>query len=57
MNAMNYTNIKQDQAEEENMLICDVSDEALETAADIEKENAGNITWYYCPTGLTVCRF
>jgi len=54
---VNYTNIKQDQTEEENMLICDVSDEALETAADIEKENAGNVTWYYCPTGLTICRF
>ena len=54
---MNYTNIKQDQTEEENMLICDVSDEALETAAGIETENAGNVTWYYCPTGLTICRF
>ena len=54
---MNYANIKRDQTEEEYMLICDVSDEALETAADIEKENAENVTWYYCPTGLTICRF
>ena len=53
---MNYTNIKLDQTEEKNLLICDVSDEALEQAADTQKENTGNITWYYCPTGLTICR-
>jgi hypothetical protein len=53
---MNYTDIKPNQTEEENILICDVSDEALETAADTERENAGKITWYYCPTGLIICR-
>ena len=37
---MNYTDIKPNQTEEENILICDVSDEALETAADTERENA-----------------
>ena len=54
---MNYSKTKRDQTEEENMLICDVSDEVLETAADTARENAGNITWYYCPSGLTICRF
>jgi hypothetical protein len=47
---MNYTDIKPDQTEEENILMCDISDEALETAADTERENAGKITWYYCPS-------
>ena len=54
---MNYTDIKPDQTEEKNILVCDISDEALETAADTARENAGKITWYYCPTGLTICRF
>jgi hypothetical protein len=54
---MKYTNTKREQTEEENMLIGDVSDDALETAADTARENAGNITWYYCPSGLTICRF
>jgi len=53
---MNCINMKPDPTEEKNLLICDVSDEALEKAADIQKENGGNITWYYCPTGLTICR-
>jgi|KBSMisStandDraft_5_1062788.scaffolds.fasta_scaffold3299083_1 hypothetical protein len=53
---MNYTDIKPDQTEEENILMCTISDEALETAADTEGETAGKITWYYCPTGLTICR-
>lgn len=54
---MAYGNIKRDQTEEENLLACDVTDEALETAAGIEREIAANITWYYCPTGLIICRF
>jgi hypothetical protein len=54
--AMNYTAIKPDQTEEENILMCDISDEALETTSNTERENAGKITWYYCPTGLTICR-
>jgi hypothetical protein len=37
---MNYMDIKPNQTEEENILICDVSDEALEAAADTERENA-----------------
>jgi hypothetical protein len=53
---MNYTDIKPDQTEEKNILMCDISAEALETATDTERENAGKITWYYCPTGLTICR-
>ncbi len=52
-----YTNAEREQNKEENMLICAVSDEALEAAADTARENAGNITWYYCPSGLTICRF
>jgi hypothetical protein len=54
---MNDTNIQQDQAEEESMLTCDVSDEALEKAAATARDNGENITWYYCPTGQTYCRF
>ncbi|HEX3341308.1 MAG TPA: hypothetical protein VHT68_19270 [Pseudolabrys sp.] len=53
---MNYTD-KSDQTEEKNILMCDISDEALETATDAKREIAGKITWYYCPTGLTICRF
>jgi hypothetical protein len=54
---MNDTNIQRDQTEEESMLTCDVSDEALEKAAATARDNGGNITWYYCPTGQTYCRF
>jgi hypothetical protein len=54
---MNDTNIQRDQSEEESMLTCDISDEALEKAAGTVRDNGGNITWYYCPTGLTYCRF
>jgi hypothetical protein len=53
---MNYPHISPYQTELENILICDVSDEALEKAADAERATAGKITWYYCPTGLTICR-
>jgi hypothetical protein len=53
---MNYTDINPDQTKQKNILVCDISDEALETAADTARENAGKITWYYCPTGLTICR-
>jgi hypothetical protein len=54
---MNCINIKPDRTEEKDLLICDVSDEALEKAADTQNEKAVNITWYYCPTGLTICRY
>jgi hypothetical protein len=47
--AMNHI----DQIEEE-ILAYDVSDEALETAAGIEKEKAGNYTLGFC-TGLSAC--
>jgi len=53
---MDYTDNKPDQTEEENMLMCNISDEALETTADSERENMGKITWHYCPTGLIICR-
>lgn len=53
---MNNSSIEYDRSEEE-LLVCDLSDEVLETAADTERENPGNITWYYCPSGLTICRF
>ena len=53
---MNYTDIKREETEERDLLICEVSDEAMEKAADTQNETAGNITWYYCPTGLTICR-
>ncbi len=52
---MNYTDQDKDQTEEE--LVCDLSDEALEAAAGDERQTGGNITWLYCPTGLTICRF
>jgi hypothetical protein len=55
-NAMNYDNIEQAQTEEENLLICNIADEALEKAGDTRREIAGNITWLYCPSGLTICR-
>jgi hypothetical protein len=41
--------------EEPNILNCDLSDETLESAADV-LENPTNVTWYYCPTGLVICR-
>jgi hypothetical protein len=53
---MNYTDTKPDQTEDENILTCNISDEALETAADTDGESAVKIMWYYCPTGLTICR-
>lgn len=56
-NVMNYSSIENDQTEVENLLACDVTDEELETAGAIERESGANITWYYCPTGLTICRF
>lgn len=54
---MNYHEIESDQTEVENLFAWEVSDETLETAAGIEREIAANVTWYYCPTGLTICRF
>jgi hypothetical protein len=41
--------------EEPNIFDCELSDEALETAADVERKPA-DLTWYYCPTGLIICR-
>lgn len=54
---MKHGDIESDQTEAENLLACAISDEALEKAAGVEREVAANITWYYCPTGLTICRF
>jgi sulfite reductase beta subunit-like hemoprotein len=51
------TSIELDYTEEQNLLICDIVDQTLEAAATTEKETLSNITWCYCPTGLTICRF
>jgi hypothetical protein len=50
---MSDTSIGLDQTEEE-MLAHEVSDEALETAAGMGSEKAGNYTLYYC-TALHLC--
>jgi len=39
---------------EEDLLICEISDEALETVVHRGSENAGNYTFWFC-TALTVC--
>ena len=54
---MNDTNIEWDQTQEECMLAVDIDDEALENAAVSAIDGGDNITWYYCPTGLSYCRF
>ena len=53
---MNDSSVKLDVSEEQNLLIRDIEDQMLEAAATTETETIGNITWYYCPTGLTICR-
>lgn len=53
---MNDSSVKLDDSEEQNFLIRDIEDQMLEAAATSETETIGNITWYYCPTGLTICR-
>ena len=53
---MNDSIVKLDDSEEQNLLIHDIEDQMLEAAATSETETIGNITWYYCPTGLTICR-
>jgi hypothetical protein len=50
---MNENTIGLDQTEEE-ILTCEVSDEALETAAGTGKEKAANYTLGFC-TGLSAC--
>ena len=54
---MTNSSVEVDDSEEPNLLICDIADRALEAAATTDAETVGNITWYYCPTGLTICRF
>ena len=54
---MDFIDITRDRTDDEDIFICEISDEALEKAADTEGDNAAKITWYYCPTGLTICRF
>lgn len=54
---MKDTSVERDQTEEEDLLICDIADQTLEAAAATERDIVDNITWYYCPTGLTICRF
>ena len=53
---MNDSSVKLDDSEEQNFLIRDIEDQMLEAAATSETETIANITWYYCPTGLTICR-
>jgi hypothetical protein len=36
---MNYTDIKPDQTEEENILMCTISDEALENSSGYRRRN------------------
>ncbi len=50
---MNAATVCLDQTEEE-ILACDVSDEALEVSAAEGMDNAGNYTFGSC-TGLSVC--
>jgi hypothetical protein len=50
---MSDTTIGFDQTEEE-MLVYEVSDETLETAAGTGSEKAGNYTLYFC-TALSLC--
>jgi hypothetical protein len=54
---MNDSSVELDYSEEPNVLICDIADQTLEAAASTQRETMGKITWYYCPTGLTICRF
>jgi hypothetical protein len=54
---MNHSNVNKRYQSEEDLFMCDISDEALEAAGNVEKAGAENITWYHCPTGLTLCRF
>jgi len=53
---MNCSNTNKRDQSEEDLFTCDISDEALETAGNVERKGAENITWYHCPTGLTLCR-
>jgi hypothetical protein len=53
---MSCTDSRWDQTDDEDIFTHDVSDEALANAGDDERDNAVKITWYYCPTGLTICR-
>jgi hypothetical protein len=50
---MNDANMEQQ--EEQNLLVCDISDEEMEASANPGR-GGENITWYHCPTGLTICR-
>lgn len=51
--AMSDTMIGVDRTEE-GLLACDISDEALETAAGSGSEKTGNYTFYFC-TALDLC--
>jgi hypothetical protein len=53
---MKLDNTELNQTEEENLLPQNITDEALETIGHTRKEVTGNITWAYCPSGLTICR-
>ena len=53
---MNDSSVEVDESEEQNFGVCDIADQMLEAAATTKPETRGNITRYYCPTGLTICR-
>jgi hypothetical protein len=52
---MNDVNIDREQQEEQNLFVCEIPDEEMEASANSGRVGE-NITWYHCPTGLTICR-
>ena len=54
---MNSDNVELNQTEEAkaNLLFSDIADEALEVG-HTRREITENITWAFCPSGLTICR-
>jgi hypothetical protein len=54
IDAMNDTTIELDQAEEEIILTCNVTDDALESAACTMAWKAGSMTLSFC-SGLDSC--
>ena len=55
--SMKDNSVEMDDIEGPNLLVCDIADQTLEAAASTQKETVCKITWYYCPTGLTICRY
>jgi len=53
---MNNRNVERSQTEEEKLFFDAIADEAIERAGNTQREIAENITWAFCPSGLTICR-